>query len=107
MYAYAASGGYCVEVAARRHDPLPDRVPPVPPPGGRAEVEWFEAVKRQNERIAAANLVPINLPYAGESFVFGSPEETLDFLGKLRRIGYNIPEGAFEALQEEAKEMRE
>ena len=40
--------------------------------------------------------LPIELPYVGETFKFTNIGECIEFLRKLRNIGYNIPDHAFD-----------
>lgn len=46
----------------------------------------------------------IDLPHAGESFQDGDLESLLDRLLWLRKLGYNVPEGAITMIREEIED---
>lgn len=96
VYCYEnVSGAWTTHVAGRRYTftgPLP---PPLP--------DHATAVEHMNRmyevRCLLGALVPIGLPYDGETFDDGSAAEMLARLLDLRKVGYRVPEDAIESLR--------
>ena len=63
---------------------------------------WHEFSKCSEERkqwLENQEWVNIDLPYAGEIFNITVKEELLEFLYKLKEIGYNFPDYIFESVE--------
>lgn len=43
----------------------------------------------------------IQLPYAGEMFAYDTGKEAAEFVRELSELGYHVPDGVIEALEEE------
>lgn len=64
---------------------------------------WHEYSKCNEERkkwLENQEWVNIDLPYAGEMITITSKEELIEFLYKLKELGYNFPEWVFEQAKE-------
>lgn len=99
IYCYEGEDGYHVHVAASR---IVGDVP---------KIDWsspevlYETYKKQMEFMDNAERKNIGLEYDGESFYFSTPGGCADWLFCLRDAGYNVPQYAIEALQEEEKSL--
>jgi hypothetical protein len=100
VYVYQSQGGWEIHVASGRYvfkQPLPERVP-----FSQDNIAAFMARQAKlQEMIDAADVVPIDLPCAGESFTESSPSECAESLEYLRGLGYHVPQYAIDALREE------
>lgn len=102
VYVYESTdGGWVTHVAGRRY--AAGKPPPFDvssPEALRASIDaqrkWFD----DNEEV-----VDIGLPEDGESFLHGSPQECADNLRRLKNLGYDVPDYAIAALEEEQKEL--
>lgn len=103
IYCYeSCSGGWDIHVAAVRHR-LKNLPPPVPFDPEHLDV-WFERHQKVMKRISRAKRYPIGLPHDGKSFNEPTAEAAANRLIELKRIGYNVPQDAIDALLEEARE---
>lgn len=105
VYAYQSEQGYELHVANRRYifdrSKLPARV------GIEQSRAWLDRSDALDVALAGAQRVDLTLPHAGESFTFDTPGELAAFLRQLKALGYNVPDDAIEALDEEAKATNE
>lgn len=101
-YVYDSIDGVTLHLAGNRH--VGD-IPIVPVFGSVSEAEFLSASKAQREFLIDAKIVPIKLPYAGESFTFDSPGECAVMIKELIEIGYNIPNWVIGILLEEQEEL--
>ena len=67
--------------------------------------KWWHEFSRCNQERKKwleenSEWINIALPYAGEMFNFTVKEELLEFLYKLKELGYNFPEWVFEQAKE-------
>jgi hypothetical protein len=107
VYVYEdCAGGFTTHVAGRRHV-FKEPLPPVVPMDEKLKDEYFERYEKVNKMLDEANLVDIELPYAGESFNDDTAGECADRLEELRDIGYIVPQYAIDALREEALESED
>lgn len=103
VYVYWGFGGYNIHVAKARavsDEPRP-RLRDNPTREEyiaywKACVAWFDKAK----------LIPIALPYDGESFVYESARDAAGKLIELKELGYAIPQHAIDALLEEVDNER-
>lgn len=102
VYVYKSDDGFHVHVGSRR---LVNEAPEVPWVldylTEESRKEWARLVKKQMDLLETAEYSPITLPYAGESFIFDSSTETADFLEKLQKLRYDVPQYAIERLRAE------
>lgn len=104
LYVYASVGDfYSINVAANRLVGDAPEVPSILTPGLDME-EYTKAYKAQLAWLHKAERVPIELPYAGESFAEDTAADARDRLLMLRELGYHVPQYAIDQLDEEAKE---
>lgn len=93
VYVYEdVTGGWTTHVAGNRRA---ESYTPMPNDIDFAQMEEWEK----------ANLVPIKLPHAGETFNDATPGECADRLESLRALGYQVPQRAIDLLREEQKGM--
>lgn len=96
LYIYA-SDVFMVNVAANRYEfdpkyPLPNF----------DEYDDFVQYRWDNRQaLDWAKSVPIQLPYAGEQFLYDTGKEAAEFVRELSELGYHVPNGVIEALEEE------
>lgn len=103
VYCYEnVSGAWTTHVAGRKHR---GEIPPLGNIGSMSAEEFQEAYRRQNEALDKAELVPIGLPFDGQSFDDEGPEGMLARLRELKSVGYHIPEYVFGVLEEEIAEQ--
>lgn len=103
LYIYQSFGGWVTHVSARRND-LPDEAYPPPLPWGKTKDEhraWYDRHQTVMAMINDAELVPIDLPHAGESFCDDTPGECADRAESLRALGYRVPQYAIDSLRAE------
>lgn len=106
IYCYAdASGGWTIHLAVYR------RVGEVPDDkfedfiDGKIDAQAYADLhKAQMEALKLLPMVPITLPYAGESFNVPSAGEAAEKLIELKELGYFVPQFAIDSLFEEAAE---
>lgn len=108
IYAYEhMEGGWMVNVAARRHTAATP-IPVLPLRWWNLEPqEAMNLLQAQRAWLDQADLTPIGLPHDGEEFVEESAAACLSRLEYLRGLGYIVPQGAIDALREEAEAMEE
>lgn len=104
LYIYQSHRGFETHVAGRRHvlkEPLPERIDL--PKGFTDEQfdKWCERYRTVGDMVDAADLVDIDLPHAGESFLDATPGECADRAEHLRSLGYHVPQDAIDALRTE------
>lgn len=97
VYVYWGFGGYNIHVAKTR------AVSDAPRPQLTDNPTHEEYITYWNmcaEWLENAQLTPIELPYAGESFVYESAHEAAEKLIELKELGYAVPQHAIDALFE-------
>ena len=99
IYCYEGYGGYVIHVATHRHV----FAGPLPPPAETPE-EWVERHLKVMSMLEDATKEPIGLQHDGNAFHYETPAEAADALMRLRGSGYNVPQGAIDALLFEALE---
>lgn len=105
LYVYAdVHGGYTCHVAGmKRMSDTP--YPESPDKWGELPVEefmkWREA---QDKWMEESTLVPIGLPYDGESFYNQDRDTMVNTLITLKEAGYNMPDNLIETIQSEEDE---
>lgn len=98
VYVYEhVDGGWVTHVASCR------RVGGFPPPYDSSSLEaWKNSIKARDEWfVAHREMVEINLPHAGQTFVDETPGECAGRLEWLRSLGYIVPDHAIAELREE------
>ena len=66
------------------------------------EYEDFVQYRWDNRQaLDRAKSIPIQLPYAGETFLYDTGKEAAEFVRELSELGYHVPDGVIEALEEE------
>ena len=102
VYVYEdCAGGWTTHLANMRKvfkEPLPEFISFEK----KNQKEWFERHKKVMKMCAEADLVPIDLPFDGESFNHNTPRECADWLIELKKTGYNVPQYAIDSLIEES-----
>lgn len=91
-------GGWTINLAESR---IVGDIPKVPSYLECGIDEYMDAHKKQMEFIKTAKHEPIELPYSGETFNYGTAKECAEQLKYLVQIGYIIPKYAIDALMEE------
>lgn len=69
--------------------------------------DWADVCRAYHKALNELELVPIDLPHAGESFNDPTPGKCAERLLRLRELGYHVPQYAIDELQEEEKNGRE
>lgn len=87
LYCYATAEGYVTNVATHR-------LKEAPPRGIKARAEYFAN---------AAEWAPIGLAHDGEHYLDSSLGEMIARIQSLAELGYHVPVGLVESLQDEAK----
>lgn len=64
--------------------------------------DWLDRNRRRHEILEAAEIVPIDLPYAGEHEVFDDLAAAADWIAELGALGYVFPDTLVADLREEA-----
>ncbi|MDD5277707.1 MAG: hypothetical protein PHR16_16695 [Methylovulum sp.] len=105
LYCYESASGFVTHVATRKYD-YEGEMPPVFDDAWTPE-QTVEAHKKRQEILDASQLVPIGLPFDGESYVDGTLEEFRERLTALRASGYRFPDDVFEQIDEEIAGDRE
>lgn len=106
-------GGWRTEIASRRrvwHIKLPPRVTlPVGAAHSPERSAWAEAWASRSSVMAALvdnesnwSWLDLSEPEGGRSYWHDTPSETADNLERLRNLGVTVPQGAIDALREEA-----
>ncbi|MGC0251229.1 hypothetical protein [Pseudactinotalea sp. Z1748] len=101
IYAYPSREGITIHVAARRAHftaPLPDPVPLTP----ATAFEWAERNATVSAMLHEAEREWIDLPHAGRTITEPGPAQAAQRLRELADLGYRVPQGAIQALDEEA-----
>jgi hypothetical protein len=111
VYVYASvDNNWTIHVAGRKKVGL-DTLPPDPYnllfSKKIAPSEFTEIYKVWSKAYDLLEFKDHTMPHAGESFHVDSPGECADIIIRLRSIGYHVPEGVIEALQEEQIELNE
>jgi len=102
VYAYESDDGYCLSVAKFKRvfsEPLPDRVDISHNDMTEEDINAY--LNRHHafmEIVDRTPLVEIELPHAGEDFIFSTPNELYVFLAELESFGYRVPDYAFNLL---------
>ena len=101
VYCYEdVSGGWTTHVAGMKRIGVPEaNFPEENTEEGKAK--WAAEMKAQMEYLDKAELVPIGLPYDGESFNDGSLQDFRVRLTMLKDAGYNVPTWVFETIDDE------
>lgn len=103
VYAYDTGPLIIIHVASNRYvladgDTLPEEVNIAD-----ASPEEYLAYNRElSDVLSRADLVPIGLPFDGESFTEAGPAAAYERLVSLREAGYRVTQSALDALAEEA-----
>lgn len=120
VYVYESPDGIEVHVAANRvvvSEPLPrlsvmelteidHDAAKAGDPVEQAKVDDWMARNRERRRILdEADSVPIGGPYDGASFTHDEPGQAASALRHLRAVGYHVPDGVIETLDEEQDEL--
>lgn len=105
VYAYEdVSGGFTTHVACSRYE-SDTPIPEMPAAWHKLPADEFMRIyEAQSEWVSAANLVPIGLPFDGESFSDETIEELRDRLIWLRGLGYLVPSATLEMIDREISE---
>jgi hypothetical protein len=110
LYIYGdVQGGITIHVSASRYvfaKPLPPSLEYPGPDTPKDEV--YAWAKKEADRMVAVmamldhkTMVPIELPYAGQSFYGLSGVEAVVKVRALKKLGYRVPGGVIEALEED------
>jgi len=98
VYAYAdVAGGYTIHVARSRRvgdipaDPFESFMSVDFKNDPKASAEWLRLYKEHSAAVNASELVPIDLPHAGETFRETELEDFKARLIMLRDLGYRFP----------------
>ena len=91
IYCYQTQYGYTIHVASNRYAY----------PIQKLEYDNPESYKQQLIDSQNVKRIPIELEGAGESYYYSSPAETIQKLKELQQIGFNVPQIAFDCLEEE------
>lgn len=97
LYVYDSPEGVTIHVASNRYvlaRPLPQWVSPLDDP--RAFFERHEAV---GQILGESELVPIDGPHDGQTFIAGDEHEAAEVVAMLAGQGYRVPEGLVCALR--------
>ena len=100
LYIYASGQGIEVVTASNRYHFSPN----FPMPEFNAlDVDFdFEAYNKGYKLAMEHKVIKdIQLPYAGEQFLYDTGEEAAEFVRELSELGYHVPDGVIEALEEE------
>ena len=102
VYVYEhCDGGWRTHVASARHvgqTPFPE----LPPEWWLLPVDEVMAQHKQQQAwYQMATTAPIGLPHDGKDYLDETPGECADRLEWLRAEGYQVPQGAIEALRDE------
>ena len=62
----------------------------------------LDSYKKQMKSLDNCTIVPINLPFAGESFWFDELESSITFVKQLKELGYHIRDGVIEDMKEDS-----
>lgn len=104
IYAYESVDGYfAIHVAGQKR--VGD-IPELPNILTVSAEEFIEAYTRQDEALERAQLVPIGLPYDGQTFKELTIEAAIARMKFLQQEGYHVPDWAIVTLvEEEANEQ--
>jgi hypothetical protein len=102
VYTYAhIDGSWTTHVAGNRRVGL-EMLPPSPyTRESLKRPDWKELYHKYHEVFGQLGFVKIDLPHAGETFKDATPQECADTLRMLRGVGYYVPEGVIEELDDE------
>lgn len=105
VYVYEdCAGGWTTCVASNRRV-YKEALPP------EVEIDdvdsWMERYKKVNKMLDESDLVPIGLEYDGAHFNDNTPGECAGTLKMLKAAGYNVPQYAIDALEEEERESQD
>lgn len=99
LYCYENTfGSYSTHVAKARYG---GEIPVVPDIFKTPLEEWCEAHKKQMDYLKTAKRIPIDLPYAGESFDDPDLPSLLKRIKILKEVGYYIPAWIVPEIEEE------
>lgn len=106
VYTYAhVDGSWTTHVAGRRRVGL-DTLPPEPlrSIGKYSSFAFLVAYRIYHDAMEGLPFVEIDLPHVGETFKDASPQECADTLRMLKGMGYHVPDGVIEELDDEEPE---
>lgn len=106
VYVYESSEGYMIHVAASKYPidcPYPDPMMTIGKPDLNSE-EWLKEYKRCREWFDSQTLIPIGLPFDGQTYCEDTAKDASVRLHILKVTGYHIPDGVIEELAAEEDE---
>ena len=65
---------------------------------------WLKRHLKVTEMCEDSELIPIGLPHDGEYLTAPDAESAAEVLEYLKKVGYNVPQYAIDALHDEANE---
>jgi hypothetical protein len=97
VYVYEAEGGYMVHVAGKR------RLKRVCDIDFSNQQALMDSIAQQHKELddPENKLLPIGLPYDGETFGADTLTELLEVLTDIKETGYNVPDFVFSDIQGE------
>ena len=105
IYCYEHVDGFiAIHVAGSRHI-IEDMPPPIDYESDKKG--WIERQLKISDSLDSSKMEPIGLPHDGESYSLKTHQEAADKLKELKKIGYNVPEYAIEALETDHKEIED
>lgn len=97
LYIYEdITGSYAMHIASSRY--IFDRTPLIPTKTVEDFINNHDYVK---EALRTADVVDINLPYAGESFYFSKLSQVIEKVKELQALGYVVPSNIISSMEEE------
>ncbi len=109
VYTYAhVDGSWTTHVAGRRRIGL-DTLPASPYMflGEYSSFAWAVCHQVYHKALDRLPFVEIDLPYVGETFKDASPQDCANTLRMLKGIGYYVPDGVIEELNNEEPDEQE
>ena len=101
LYIYESGNGFEVHIASNRHVIDRSGLPPKAEFGDPGWIEvWLARNAAVSELIKDAPLEKIDLPQAGESFIYATGDAAADKVQELIALGYSVPDGVVESLRE-------
>jgi hypothetical protein len=103
VYCYeSCGGGWDIHVAAVRH--RLKKLPPPVPFEPENLTSWFERHEKVMKMVGRAKRYPIGLPHDGKIYNEPTAAAAAQRLIELKRVGYNVPQDAIDALLKESEE---
>lgn len=100
-YVYSSTNGYTTHIAGSRV--VFARPLPAPVVFDEANIDaWLEREIEVCRIVDVSGRVPVDLPFAGDSFDDEEASACADRLEALRALGYRIPQYAIDSLREDA-----